>query len=316
MGTEIVCLLPLYTEASIQKEIYHSTLQFLLKRASFFRNDQDNPKPWLSQEFGISKQYKLPVAALTGLADGLPTMQDYWMRADPIRLHASWSGLSSQLLSPKDINMADLQSVLTKLKKFLRTYDIVLYTPHTIRWYFKMNKMPHIKTTPLETIQGNFISHEQWLHDLMLENKVNTLVWTQIFTGIQMLLHEAHLPFNTLWFWGEGSMKQFECEDFIEKTSSFDTIWTNEPLLKGLAKLGKLNACDLSHENIMYLDAMLNTKKHFMSLEALKSSLMVVLLKKFITCLYRFKIRKLTMYDTQGNQYQLTPYTIRRFWRY
>lgn len=243
--------------------------------------------------FGFSKTEELPVAAVSGLAEGLDTKNGFWLRADPVELKSDLANV--YLLGNQHLEIsANLQNELREiLNSFLKEDGIILHTPNPKRWYLQLPKPTNIKThNPENVIDKNIYFYLPY-------GSEDQTYWKKLFTEIQMLLHEKSVV-NALWFWGAGRLPE------LPKTP-WQKVWTDEILTKGLAKLAKVEAAVLPKDVVTEMQTEGN---YLMVLEDLPS---LDYLKSLISALRRGRISHLTLYMGQF-RYDISRFGAFRFW--
>jgi len=185
---------------------------------------------WLAAAFGIAPP--LPAAALRLLADGGRPGGDHWICLDPVhlRLH-EWAVIpddpaSLALTVEEDAALRDSVAPL-----FTELGELVASAPG--RWHLHLNRPADIETRPLSDAIGRAV-------EPTLPGGTQGTEWRRLLAEVQPLLH-AHgvnrerikagrTTVNHLWPWGGGRLPQ-------HSQRPFDLVWTDDPVLKGLAAL-------------------------------------------------------------------------------
>ncbi|TCO82093.1 hypothetical protein EV699_106190 [Plasticicumulans lactativorans] len=165
----------------------------------------------LFRRFGWQGGSEPPVAAVSAAADGLDACTGWWLRADPVHLHADLHGVT---LHPLDAAPPTPEEAEALASAFDRTYadeGLHLLTPAAGRWYLRLEAPVELSTTPLDAASGRDI------HRLLPRGR-DAAVWNGRMTEVQMLFYgeavniareSRHLPIvSGLWLWGGGAWPQ------------------------------------------------------------------------------------------------------------
>jgi hypothetical protein len=281
-----------------------SALKRLLSRADVRPNSTTNFNELMFSLFNLSHQNELPIAAITGLADGLGTQHDYWLRADPVELRADLSAvylLGNQHLTANNFSIELIQ----QLKALLALDNLVLHTPHPKHWYIQIKSDPEIITTALDKMLGKNI------HGYLTQGN-RASYWRKLFTEIQMLLHQQGVQqenvANAVWFWGAGKLP-------ATNKVTWQKIWSDDLLIQGLAKLThasitkpiSFNDC-LEHVTAGDYLIVLSQDEN---IDALQEKWFAPLVK----ALQSRKITELKLYLGDDKCYTVNTRNIRYFWR-
>jgi hypothetical protein len=190
---------------------------------------------WLADTLGIAAP--LPAAALRLLADGGKPGSDDWICLDPVhlRLH-EWAVIPDDpaalaLTVEEDAALRDSVAPL-----FAGLGELVASAPG--RWHLHLTRPAAIETRPLSDAIGRAV-------EPTLPGGPQGAEWRRLLAEAQPLLH-AHsvnrerikagrITVNHLWPWGGGRLPQ-------NALRPFDLIWTDDPVLKGLAALTGIEA--------------------------------------------------------------------------
>jgi hypothetical protein len=183
-----------------------------------------------------------PQAALTRLLD---TGEDdaraaQWLRADPAHIRPDING--ARLLGigrNLGIEQADVDALLPALRPLFGDAGFVLDAPHPQRWYLRL---PRGSTVP------EFASPDTALGDDVFQHRaegVDARRWRVLESEVQIVLHnhphnaarleQGRVPINTLWFWSAGVLPDSLASDSV-------TVFSDDPVVQGAARLGKI-AC-------------------------------------------------------------------------
>lgn len=220
-------------------------LEILLGRGKLADAACENETAWLCARFGVRKQVDWPVAPLALAGDGREPGAAHWLRADPVHLRAHNDRLI--LLPPESLEIAEDESraLITSLNRHFESQDLLFHAPDPRRFYLRMAQAPKIETVSVKDATGRDVSR-------LLPAGEDRLRWHRIFNEAQMLLH-AHpvnaartergaTVANSLWFWGGGTLPA--C------ASPFDAVYSDDPLVAGLATLGGIVPAALADESV------------------------------------------------------------------
>lgn len=182
--------------------------------------------------FGLSGT-DLPLAALTYTHDFGAPPPAWCARLDPVCLMPS--GATLRLLDLNQAPLTDAEALA--LFERVSTAGVIpavqwrLGAPQ--RWYVQNVDTPDVRTRPPDSLPGGQVSAGQptgrdaarwqnWLNELQM----------LLFDAAPNLAREARdlPPANGLWLWGGGTTPALP-------QAPFDAVWTDQPLLGGLARL-------------------------------------------------------------------------------
>lgn len=283
-----------------ESELKTPGLNKLLARAESMTCHNPTFEALLFQLFSLPLSQQLPIAAITGLADELETSEDYWFRMDPVELQVDLAGI---YLLGNEYLTDTIEH--TKLTTLLALDNIIFYSPHPKRWYLKLKNDPEIQTYLLSQVIGKEISP-------YLPYGKNQNYWRKLMTEIQILMHglqfeQNHSIHKGVWLWGGGRMPIFSGKN------RWQSIYTNDVLAQGLAKLCKIDSFDLPH---VPLDLQLQEGEHLIIInhpdnKTLDEKWFMPLVK----ILSKKQINSLDLYLGDDRVYRITSRTIHYFWR-
>ncbi len=190
---------------------------------------------WLFQRFGVSGN-DYPVAAVTHAADSRAIEPGWWLRADPVYMHADGDSLLLFDNRSLSVSQEEAAALALELQELFQEHDARLSAPHPKRWYAHFTHDPGIKTHALDKVLGKHIhAHLPYAEDVKTARR-----WRSLLNEIQMRLYASpvnqariernELPVNSVWFWGEGHCPQ-------QPAACYEKVYANEPLAQGLALL-------------------------------------------------------------------------------
>ena len=190
-------------------------------------------------------------AALTRVADtdeGDARMS-MWLRADPAYIRpdingARLLGIGGQL----GIEQADVDAFLPALRPLFGDAGFILDAPHPSRWYLRL---PREAKVPAFASPDDALGDDVFEHDVFDQSRdaPEARRWRVLSSEAQVTLHNhprnaeriaaGKPPVNSLWFWGGGLLP-----DSIAGDSP--TVYSNDVLLHGIARIGKLDAMPMN----------------------------------------------------------------------
>ena len=181
-----------------------------------------------------------------------------WLRADPAYIRPDLNG--ARLLGIGDalgIGQADVDALLPTLRPLFGDAGFTLDAPTPSRWYLRL---------PREAKLPAFASPDDALGDDVFEHIVDgpeARRWRVLASEAQVTLHNhprnaqriaaGKVPINSLWFWGGGLLP-----DSI--ASGFPTVFSDDVLLHGIARIGKLDAMPMKDATLDIDDALVDLR--------------------------------------------------------
>ncbi len=177
------------------------------------------------------------LAPLSALGDGVAVEGGWWLRADPVHFVADRDQLFLSASDALGLSQVEADSLVAELN---RTYaddgwHFIAATPQ--RWYLRLPEAVAIQTVPTVEAMGRRVGE-------VLPQGDDAMAWQRVMTEVQMLLHsssvnlqrsaEGALAVNGIWFWGGGELPS------SIKAPEFDSVQTDHPVARGLAKLAAL----------------------------------------------------------------------------
>ena len=246
-------------------------------------------------------------AALTRVVDG--GIEDAgssgWLRADPAYIRPDING--ARLLATGDtlgLDLDDVEALLPALRPLFGDAAFTLDAPHPGRWYLRL---------PRDTPLPAFAAPAQALGEDVFEHipgGAEARRWRVLSSEAQVVLHNhphnaaraarGKPPINSLWFWGGGVLP-----DHVTSTSL--TLFSDDPLLHGLAAVGKLVPMPLDAFTDFDADALVDLRAT-RDTHALASALM----PPAAACAAR---REVVFDFADGQAFTMQPGQRWRFWR-
>ena len=199
-------------------------------------------------------------AALTRVVDG--GIEDArlsgWLRADPAYIRPDING--ARLLATGDtlgIDANDVDALLPALRPLFGDSGFMLDAPNPGRWYLRLpreSKLPDF-AAPAQALGEDVFEH--------IPGGTEARRWRVLSSEAQVVLHNhphnaaragrGQPPINSLWFWGGGVLP-----DHVTSTSP--TLYSDDPLLHGLAHVAKLMPMPLQAFNDFTTDALVDLR--------------------------------------------------------
>ncbi len=188
-------------------------------------------------------------AALTRVADaGLDDARSAaWLRADPAYIRPDING--ARLLATGatlSIDAQDIDAFLPALRPLFGDAGFLLDAPQPARWYLRLPRESHI---PAFVAPGDALGEDVFDHT---PDGQQARRWRTLLSEAQVVLHNhprnaaradaGLVPVNSLWFWGGGVLPD-------NALSDFPTVFSDDPVLHGLAGVGTFNAMPLASFN-------------------------------------------------------------------
>lgn len=185
-------------------------------------------------------------AALTRVADTDEgdARLSAWLRADPAYIRPDING--ARLLgigAALSIDQSDVDAFLPALRPLFGDVGVTLDAPTPSRWYLRL---------PREAKLPAFVSPDDALGDDVFEHIPDgpeARRWRVLSSEAQVLLHNhprnaeriaaGKPPVNSLWFWGGGVLPDSIAGDC-------PTLYSDDVLLHGIARIGRLEAMPLA----------------------------------------------------------------------
>ncbi len=263
----------------------------------------------------LTRHFKLlpdhwPHAALTRAADaGLDDARSTaWLRADPAHIRPDING--ARLLATGaalSMDAQDVEAFLPALRPLFGDAGFLLDAPHSTRWYLRL---------PRETKLPDFPAPEQALGEDVFDHMPDgpqARRWRTLLSETQVVLHNhphnevraqaGLVPVNSLWFWGGGVLPDHAASDST-------IIFSDDPLLRGLAEIGTFNAMPVA--DFTGFDSITNDT--LIDLRTVRDS--KALIERWLQPAFGVAMRSQVDLDlADGRMFQLQPNQRWRFWR-
>ena len=206
-----------------------AALQRLLTRADCGAAPGDGPYRTIFSRFGgtLTEDTDPPLAPLAMMAEGLEPGPHYWLRAQPVQLHADRDSL---MLFPVESSMGEAPSA-AMLEAFNRHFADRGWqlTPSARRhWYLKAPAPLQVATSPPAQVAGRSVEGH-------LPRGRDAFELTRLTAESEMLFHaltdgEGPVGWNSLWLWGGGRLP--------ERLGPVPgRVWTADAAVQGMALL-------------------------------------------------------------------------------
>jgi hypothetical protein len=205
-------------------------------------------------------------AALTRVVDTdeADARLNAWLRADPAYIRPDING--ARLLGIGEslgIDQADVDALLPALRPLFGDTGFILDAPRPSRWYLRL---PREAKLPAFASPDAALGDDVFDHDVFAtgSDAPEARRWRVLASEAQVILHNhphnaaraaaGKVPINSLWFWGGGLLP-----DSIASESR--TLHTDDVLLHGIARIGKLDAMPLDAFTDFDADALVDLRQ-------------------------------------------------------
>lgn len=202
-----------------------------------------------------------PYAALDLLGEnGVPGDQ-VWIHADPVCMHADIDHAILFDAQSLQLAQAEADKLVAELNVHFEPDGIQIFCNTPSSWYLQLNHHEKISTHPLHDAVGRNVN-------AFMPGGDDASYWRRFMNEAQMLLHmseinqqreaRGHLPVNSLWLWGEGSLP---APGRDAREGAVRRIMTRNANARGLAQLQGIR-CDSIPENMDVLMQQLDSTAH------------------------------------------------------
>lgn len=194
-----------------------------------------------------------PFAALSALGAEFDIEKSYWLRIDPIELivdagNICLVGRDHLQLTPQEAN-----SLLYNLNDLLKEDQLKVIAGSPSEWFLSFEQDPCITTFPLSSAIAKDIKaflptgkRGKWWHKITTE--LQMILYTHPINQLRQSQNEPVI--NSVWVWGEGDITE------SYKIKPYNTIWSDNSLVKGIARLSGVNSIYPSQQfNIDHLSS-------------------------------------------------------------
>ena len=194
--------------------------------------------------FGLSRapDGDWPMGALRYLGDGGAPERDVWYCADPVHLRADRDRVVLIAGPGLGLEATDSDALIAAFNALYGSEGLELVATTPDRWYLRTSALYRVSTHPLSSVAGG--SLERFLPSGPDERAVRALL-----NEVQMLFHGQETndrrsergvaAVNGLWLWGGGRLPE-------ALRSQWAVVATDEPLLRGLARLSGATIRDIA----------------------------------------------------------------------
>jgi hypothetical protein len=309
-------------------------LQTLLAKADRFEAKPQSLDEQASYLFHQPKALaKAAIMASVAFEDYDPSV--FWLRVDPVQMIADRDSLV--LIPGADIGISEAESraLLEAFNQHFVQDQVVLEYASATAWYMRIKQAVDIKTHSIESVAYQPVNERY-------PSGNAASYWRQLLNETQMLFYthpvnesrreQGYPEINSVWVWGEGILDQSAVV-----TRKEAMIWSEEPYLKGLAKVSKAQQRPSPQSYQAWLDAQAllepssaQIKHHLIRLDSLSDSLDLMQqsdwlsalqileeewLKPLQQALKNQQIGSLLLDFGSHYRYHLKPGHLRRFWR-
>lgn len=281
----------------------------------------------LCERFGLrAHDTDLPIGALCRLADGGEPDDHYWLRADPVNLHADLRQVVLHDARHLAIDKAEAAGLCESFNHTFGADGLRLEAPRPERWYLRCDRAPTLRTASLIRAAGRDINP-------LLPTGADARRWNALLTEVQMLFHDhpvnqtreaAGRPLiNGLWVWGGGRLPARLDPPGIG-------FYDNGTLGRGLARHAGLAVQPLPADATDWLEARGDETDSLLVFESLRwlvadadpfdwqarlDRLERDWFAPLLAVLRRGRVRQLELHPGDGRVLRVDRRGLRRFWR-
>jgi hypothetical protein len=295
-------------------------LQKMLSRADRLKIDGDDFHSTLLAQFGLPVE-DAPIGALSRVGDGGQADDAYWLRADPVYFRADRDRLLLFEGRFLDVTQSEADEYAALFNQHFVDDGWRLEPLKQDRWYLRAPNMPEVKLPQVNDVSGRNI-------DPFMPRGADGGPFFQLMNETQMLFHQANptqqrvakgvTAVNGLWPWGGGRLGDIP-------RNQFQTLISDEPLSKGLAKLAFMPMVELADGALpdvsggatLWVDTSLQQSlltddgTFWREAIAVVDSRFAQLLPK----VQNRDIEAIFIYPCNGSRLRIDRSTLRRFWR-
>jgi len=211
-----------------------SSLEMLLSRGRWQHRVARGLEASLFALFGYCPEpgAELPCAAITRAIDGGAPDDGWWLRADPVHLHADHRSLIMLAHEQLHLTEQEASDLHSEVERAFADQGWHWEVRAPQRWYVRLPEPARIRTHGIAATLG---------HDILtrLPEGEDARLWRGYLNEVQMLLHahpvnqsrvdRGQLPANSLWFWGGGRLP-------AAAQTSWSSVRSDDLLTRALAQ--------------------------------------------------------------------------------
>jgi hypothetical protein len=219
---------------AVQGDRRYRALEMMISKGRPLNTGQASPDHMRFNFSGFEAGNTLPIAAVTGVADGLAGLQDkkFWIRAEPVTMQADMARVVITGRGCEGFSAGELDELSSSVRPMVTVEGMGFEVAPEGRWYLIPDKPVEFTFTALDEAFGFDVAN-------VFPDHPEALSWRRLMNDIQMALHAHPLnakrrlqgkrQINSVWFWGGGKVPEPRTE------RSFDVIYANHPVSQGLA---------------------------------------------------------------------------------
>lgn len=302
-------------------------IENLLARAQYGSTKVYGYEAQLCALFGITaeKDQDLPLGAIRRYGITGELRQDEFMCADPVYLQADIQQAYLYDGSQLQVDQKEAQIFVELFNRHFAAEAFYLEATHPSCWHLCLKQPQRLRTHPLRQVIGDDVSAHFPYGD-------HASYWRSILNETQMLYYGAEpnrkretqgkMMLNSLWFYGSGHLPR-------QPQTSWDGLWGDDPLTRGLAKLVKMKLHKpprdlrvliedgVRGKHLLCLDdlAVSSSYDHFSDWQLILQGLEKDWFTPLSLALKSGTISECVFYDCAGQQFKLRGSDRWRFWR-
>ncbi|MDZ7805109.1 hypothetical protein [Thiohalophilus sp.] len=302
-----------------------TVLEKALSRADIKPDPINDAYAGLFQLFGIEPDSTgdYPAAAVCQSVQQLQ-LDNFCLRADPVHLQADMTSAVLRGHQELRLDSDEAQQLVDSINQHLHQdgLQLVMGQPH--HWYLSLPEAPGLQTSPLPSVLLQDINPH-------LPRGDSAADWRRLMNEVQMLLYdhpvnqqreaEGRLTVNSLWLWGGGHRPD-------TASVHWQQVYTDDWLFDALARFHAVASEDLpeSVETVLqdcHGEVLLDIEDCLQPLRQQDPFAWVGAVEQFqnrwlqplLEGLRKKRYQRLTLLPANGQRYQLTRHTLRRWWR-
>ncbi len=261
-------------------------------------------------------------APLSRYADAGTCPEGNWLRADPVVLNLGRRGL---LMGPpvRSLEAGEIEDLERLLAPVFGDVGLHLELLANGRGYLRLPPADRTAFSRRPPVAGEDIAPLMPVGDgarfwRRLLNECQTRLHRPAFAG-----HDAPRTVNSLFLWGGGPLP------ISERRARWDTVWTDDPVFTGAARLAGLSSHPLPDTAEDWIDGLADGDRHLIHLPALEAPARVHAYEEWTGIVHRYEARwfaplveslwhkrcRSLELLTNGHGWRLERGHRRRFWR-